>query len=89
MVGLAHTDRRLFLDHRMTDEDRQREQFTVLEMQRVHQRDVFVKQALTERITALLLENLELMAIVTELQDTLAELQKGSTIAPVVEATEG
>lgn len=58
----------------------QQPEFTVREMQRVHQRDVFVKQQLAQRLVHSVLENLELMAIAQEMQDDLAALREGEAM---------
>lgn len=58
----------------------QQQQFTVAEMQRVHERDVFVKQQLAQRLAHSVLENLELMAIAQELQDDLSGLREGEAM---------
>lgn len=49
--------------------------FTINEMQRMHNRDVFVKHQLSGRVAALVMENMELMAIIEELQRDLTEVR--------------
>jgi DNA anti-recombination protein RmuC len=59
----------------------QLEQFSQEELVRIVKRDRFVKEQLNTRITALLVENLELLAIVQELQgDNQALQQRATTI---------
>ena len=55
-------------------------QFSNDEWNRMHMRDNYVKRNMAERISALLMENLELMAIVQEMQGTIASLQEGAAI---------
>jgi len=56
-------------------------EFSPEELHRLIARDRWVKQMLNERCASLLLENVELMAIVQELQQELSELRQSQVAA--------
>jgi len=55
---------------------------TIADLQKVIARDRFIKNTMAERIAALLLENMELLAIVQELQGDVKALTQPPLEAP-------
>jgi PP-loop superfamily ATP-utilizing enzyme len=56
------------------------EEFSREDLLRILHRDRFVKEQLSGRVASLMHENLELMAIVQELQQTLVDLRESATV---------